>query len=101
MSDTRERILSILRATERSGIEAVINYLDTSSYFRRGCYKHHKERGGLARHSLEVYEYASSHAGNIPPDSIAVATLFHDLGKTRKRDGRGHGRRSLDILDEC
>ena len=101
MNDTKTRILEILRATERPGIEAVISYLESSNYFRRGCYGHHKEYGGLARHSLEVYEYVCAHAGGIPSDSIAVATLFHDLGKTRRRDGRGHGRRSLDILDEC
>lgn len=103
MTDTRDRILGILRATGRPGIEAVISYLESSTYFRRGCYGHHKEHGGLALHSLEVYEYVCAHAGGIPisDSSIAVATLFHDLGKTRRRDGRGHGRRSLDILDEC
>lgn len=101
MNDTREQIIGILRATERPGVEAVISYLDSSSYFKRGCYGHHKEHGGLATHSLEVYEYVAAHAGGIPSESVAVASLLHDLGKTRKRDGRGHGRRSLDILDEC
>ena len=38
MTNTRDRICEILRATERPGIEAVINYLLTSSYFKRGCY---------------------------------------------------------------
>ena len=101
MNNTRERILSIVRATGRTGIEAVIAYLESSNYFKRGCYGHHKEYGGLAQHSLEVYEYVSARASGIPSDSIAVATLFHDLGKTRRQDGRGHGRRSLDILEEC
>ena len=101
MNDTREQIIGILRATERTGIEAVISYLDSSSYFKRGCYGHHKEHGGLAKHSLEVYEYVAAHSCGIPLESVAVASLLHDLGKTRKRDGRGHGRRSLDILDEC
>ena len=101
MSNTKERIIGILRATGRPGIEAVIAYLESSNYFRRGCYSHHKERGGLAVHSLEVYDFMTGHAGAAPSDSIAVAALFHDLGKTRRQDGRGHGRRSLDILDEC
>lgn len=101
MDNIREQILSIIRATRRTGIEAVIAYLESSNYFERGCYGHHKEYGGLAQHSLEVYEYISAHAGNISPDSAAVAALFHDLGKTRRQDGRGHGRRSLDILEEC
>lgn len=101
MTDNKNRILSILRATGRPGVDAVINYLESSSYFKRGCYSHHKERGGLAQHSIEVYDYMVSHAGSLPADSIAVAALFHDLGKTRWSDGRGHGVRSLDILSEC
>ena len=55
----------------------------------------------MAQHSLEVYDYMLAHAKGSPADSIAVAALFHDLGKTRRRDGRGHGQRSLDILDDC
>ena len=99
MTDIKERIYTVLRATGRPGVEAVINYLETSSYFKRGCYKHHKERGGLAQHSLEVYEYMLAHSDGLSADSIAVAGLFHDLGKTAKRDGRGHWNRSIDILD--
>ena len=101
MNENKDRIEQILRATGRPGIEAVIIYLETSSYFTRGCYGHHKELGGLAQHSLEVYNHMLAHACGISSESIAVAALFHDLGKTRKRDGRGHGNRSLDILDDC
>lgn len=95
----RERVLEILRATGRPGIEAVINYIESSNYFTRGCYSHHKELGGLARHSLEVYDHMSARAGSIPSDSIAVAALFHDLGKTARRDGTGHGHRSVSVLE--
>lgn len=100
-NDCRQRILGIIRTIRRPGTEAVINYLETSSYFRIGCYSHHKEEGGLAQHSFEVYEHMLSHANGYPSDSIAVVGLFHDLGKTAKRDGRGHGQRSVDILDRC
>ena len=101
MTNTKDRILEILRATGRPGIDAVINYLETSSYFKRGCYSHHKEYGGLAQHALEVYDHMLAHAGGYSADSIAVVSLFHDLGKTAKRDGHGHGhgRRSVAILD--
>lgn len=101
MKDTKDRILGILRAIGRPGTEAVISYLESSSYFKRGCYGHHKERGGLAQHSIEVYDHMVAHAGGLPAESLAVAAFFHDLGKTRRSDGRGHGRRSLDILDGC
>lgn len=100
MTNTKDRILEILRATGRPGIEAVINYLETSSYFRRGCYSHHTENGGLAQHALEVYDHMLARAGGYAADSIAVVSLFHDLGKTARRDSRGHGRRSVAILDK-
>lgn len=98
-TETRNRIIEILEGLDRPGTKAVINYLNTSSYFKRGCYSHHKEQGGLAKHSMEVYEHMMAHAEGLASDSIAVAAFFHDLGKTARRDGRGHGRRSLDILD--
>ena len=101
MTEHRDRIVAILRDLGRPGTDAVIDYLDSSNYYTRGCYSHHKECGGLAQHSIEVYEHMCAHAGGLPAGSIAVAAFFHDLGKTRRQDGRGHGRRSLDILDEC
>ena len=101
MNDNKDTILSILRSTGRPGVEHVIAYLEKSNYFSRGCYEHHQERGGLAQHSLEVYKYMCEHACGLRADSIAVTALLHDLGKTRRPDGRGHGLRSLDILAEC
>ena len=101
ITDTKQRILDTIRTLGRPGTDAVIDYLNHSTFFRRGCYGHHKELGGLAQHSIEVYDHMLAHAGGFSSDSIAVVALFHDLGKTRRRDGRGHGRRSVDILTEC
>ena len=101
MDNIKERIISLVRSLDRPGKAAILNYLEQSNYFTCPCYGHHKERGGLARHSLEVYEYMKRHSRGIPPESLIVAAFFHDLGKTRASDGRGHGERSLDILKEC
>lgn len=101
ITDTKQQIIDTVRALGRPGTDAVINYLLRSSYFKRGCYRHHLEDGGLATHSLEVYRHMLDHAVGFPSDTIAVVALFHDLGKTRRRGRRGHGRRSVDILDEC
>ena len=99
MTDIKERIFSILRSIGRPGTDAVIDYLQTSNYFTRGCYGHHKGYGGLARHSVEVYDYMLAHAAGFSADTLAVTALFHDLGKTVPRDGHGHGPRSVAILD--
>lgn len=105
MTDIKERIFTILRTVGRQGTEAVIAYLQSSSYFTRGCHSHHWGHGGLAKHSVEVYEHMLANAGGFSADTIAVAALFHDLGKTVPRDkngfghGRGHGVRSVAILD--
>ncbi|MBR3388217.1 MAG: HD domain-containing protein [Bacteroidales bacterium] len=101
ITNIKQRVFDSIRALGRPGTDAVIDYLEHSNFFRRGCYGHHKEFGGLAAHSIEVYDHMLAHAGAFPIDSITVIALFHDLGKTRHRDGRGHGRRSVDILDEC
>ena len=98
-TEIRNRIIEILEGLDRPGTEAVINYLKTSSYFNRGCYGHHKEQGGLAKHSLEVYEHMVAFSEGLSSDSIAVAALLHDLGKTTRIGGKGHAHRSLNILD--
>ena len=97
-TEIRNRIIEILEGLDRPGTEAVINYLKTSSYFNCGCYSHHKEQGGLAKHSLEVYEHMLAYADELSSDSIAVAALFHDLGKTTR--SKGHANRSLSILNK-
>ncbi|MBR5550239.1 MAG: HDIG domain-containing protein [Kiritimatiellae bacterium] len=101
MDTIKEEIARLVSALKRPGSAAVLCYIEGSRYFTCGCYSHHMEEGGLAKHSLEVYRFMCRHAGDIPLESVVVAALFHDLGKTRASDGRGHGARSLDILDEC
>ena len=97
----RERIIELVRIIRRPGVDSVLDYLNQSTYFTCGCYEHHTEKGGLAQHSLEVYEYMRNHSGGLPAESLVVAALFHDLGKTCESDGREHGARSLDILKAC
>ena len=100
ITETKQRIIDTIQRLGRPGTDEVLAYLNSSSYFKRGCYSHHKENGGLATHSMEVYDYMLAHQGRFDADSIAVVALFHDLGKTRRSDGRSHGRRSVDILTE-
>ena len=51
-----DRIIDILKTVDRSGIDQVIEFMRSSDYAKAGCYNHHKYKGGLVDHSLEVYE---------------------------------------------
>ncbi len=98
--NNKERIIELVKKINRKGVDKVLDYLETSNYFTRGCCGHHIGAGGLAQHSLEVYDSLCRCAGNYPLESVAVVALFHDLGKTRSAD-REHGQHSIDILEEC
>ena len=53
---TRSEIITLLKGTNRKGIDAVCQYLVDSDYFSARCYSHHRFNGGLAVHSLGVYK---------------------------------------------
>ena len=99
----KEEILGLLRGTGREGIEQTIGYILGSTYFTAHCHSHHRDEGGLARHSLEACRWALSRRGGIPADSVVIATLLHDLCTARSRRSAGiggHGRRSVRILED-
>lgn len=91
----RERFIELLRATGRDGIEYVIEDLDTWGFFEApaSVRNHFNFPGGLALHSLNVYDMAMAiRNATIPlrpdmekalnPDAIAIAALLHDVCKT-------------------
>lgn len=99
-----ERIINILKTLDRPGIDQVIEFLRESNYAKAGCYNHHKYKGGLVDHSLEVYELMMSRRGKLPVDSVIVCAFFHDLGKAHKYGmtlSGAHEDKSLKILDTC
>jgi hypothetical protein len=95
---TKERITELLLGTQREGMDAMIEYLNTSDFFEapastkfHGCYA-----GGLADHSLAVYELLAEFATKtkldakvnwgqmamkIESSNIIVAGLLHDVCK--------------------
>ena len=94
----KEKIIEILRNTDRPGMEEVIRHLEESDYFTRGAGGHHTEVGGLAQHSLEVYRMMRCIAWFQDSDSIAITAILHDMGKI---DGEGwHPWRSVMHLGE-
>jgi predicted HD phosphohydrolase len=107
--EQRQKIIDILRSTKREGIENLIKFLDKSKYFFCwGSFNHHKYVGGLAEHSLEVYNAAILNNKNCNEDSIIIAALMHDLCKTNYAYpkevsayfSQGHGSKSIKILED-
>lgn len=120
MLDVRTEIISLLRSTNRDGIENVIQYLDDRGFYYRASSPngHHNFPGGLAEHSLGVYNYAKKAAKkySLDEDSVKIAALLHDICKADRSwfkgraiyehtphcdmDGR-HSVRSIALLKNC
>lgn len=92
--DTKTTIISILRATERAGIEDLIVWMENNGFFDAPCSSryHLAEPGGLAKHSLNVSRVAIGIASELYKkdpqaltfdfvNSLVIASILHDLGK--------------------
>lgn len=123
------RIIELLKSTERPGMERLIEWMENKSDFftAPASTKYHLHcKGGLARHSLNVYERlkAKVDAGllELKEDTVIITALLHDVCKAnfyavqkrnRKIDGQwveveewgideklpiGHGEKSCYIV---
>lgn len=94
IDSTRARICEVLRSTSLEGVEQLIEYLDELNFFTQpaSVRGHYAFPGGLAMHSLSVYESAMALrqtvvglrpdvADRLPEESIAIAGLLHDICK--------------------
>jgi hypothetical protein len=90
----KERFENVLRATGRRGVENVLAELYGLGFYDAPASTrfHGSERGGLLRHSLNVYDEAllirevqirlcPTCAERLPLDSVAIASLLHDVCK--------------------
>lgn len=83
----KDRIISLLKSTERDGIEDLIESMEAKGFFTAPCSgAHHlSKEGGLAEHSLNVYNIMmslnESFNAQLPAESIILCGLLHDLGK--------------------
>lgn len=87
MSNTREAILELLSSIERDGIEDVIKFVEESNYFNDPASVNHHNNyvGGLADHSLNVYQILLNYQKIYPElkeldDSLKIVALLHDIG---------------------
>lgn len=95
MSKIKDRILGLLSSVEREGIEDLVDYLCSSDYFTApASTRHHLAReGGLAEHSLNVFDmyyhlckfYIEDNDVNavdkVSKGSIIIESLLHDFCK--------------------
>lgn len=90
----KDRFCEILRNTGRENVDYVIEDLDALGFFEApaSVRNHLNEAGGLAQHSLNVYDMAIALkksivelkpelADELPDASIAIAALLHDVCK--------------------
>ena len=84
----KQEFISLLRSTERDGIENLIDYLENKSAFftaPAASKFHNNFEGGLCEHSLNVYRNFKGliEMKNVDLDekSIIITSLLHDLCK--------------------
>jgi 23S rRNA maturation-related 3'-5' exoribonuclease YhaM len=88
---TKDKIIDLLRSTDRPGIDALLGHMQEIGFFEAPCStQHHLScEGGLAEHSLNVYntmhevESKVLSVGEYIPNyrSIIISGSLHDLGK--------------------
>lgn len=92
--DYKAKFIEELKSTKREGVDKVIEGLEKLGFFTApASSKHHlAEKGGLVKHSLNVYAQAMAITSaqieikpelteRIPLDSIAIVSLLHDVCK--------------------
>jgi len=91
---SKDRFVELLRSTGRNGVEKVVAALEALGFFEAPASTrfHGDHPGGLAEHSLAVYDQAISLremeilkkpelASRLPVDSVVIASLLHDVCK--------------------
>ena len=85
-------IKTLLLNTKRKGMENLVEYMDEYGFFNAPCSTQHhlSKKGGLAEHSLNVYEVAMDLSNVLcdmePKESIVIVSLLHDIGKMGQFD---------------
>ena len=117
-AEKEQECKDLLRSTGRDKIEDLISHIERMGYFiAPGSLDHHRFKGGLVSHSLELFHKAMElreqyilegiNENTMPVESVIIAALMHDLCKadalrfseeTRKsysiKKTHGHGARS-------
>ncbi|UZQ51607.1 HD domain-containing protein [Clostridium kluyveri] len=128
--EIKAKIIELLSSTQRKGIDKVIKYLEDSDFFEAPASTryHGNYKGGLAEHSLNVYEIFKRkneiYDFGLSEDTVKIVALLHDICKTNfytvstrnvKKNGKwiqvpyyavddqvpfGHGEKSVILLQQ-
>lgn len=85
----KEEFISLLRSTNREGIEEVIQFLENSDFYKAPASTrfHGSFEGGLLEHSMKVYEILKHKVKNsvldlnVSDDTLIIIALLHDICK--------------------
>ncbi|MCI8291333.1 MAG: hydrolase [Clostridia bacterium] len=85
----KEEFINLLRSTNREGIEDIIQFLDRTDFFKAPASTrfHGNFEGGLAEHSMKVYEILKNNVKNaivdlkVSDDTLIIVSLLHDICK--------------------
>lgn len=87
IKEVKENIVSLLSSIQRSGIDKVIKYLEENDFFvAPASTKYHGNyEGGLAEHSLNVYELLKEknrqYDLGLSEETIIISSILHDICK--------------------
>lgn len=87
MKNIKNRTEELLLSTDRQGIAGLLVEMDGMGFYTAPCSTqyHLSYPGGLAEHSLNVYELMNKLSGILYPEvdksSVIICALLHDLGK--------------------
>lgn len=87
VKEVKKNIINLLSKTKRNGIEKVIKYLEENDFFiaPASTNYHGNYEGGLAEHSLNVYELLKTKNKQfdlgLSEETITIAAILHDVCK--------------------
>ena len=107
---TKERIIKLLLSTKRDGMASLLAWMEINGFFTSPCStQHHLScEGGLAEHSLNVYNLMWSMADGLLEHneyeevykSIIICSLLHDIGKAGQFGKPGYVENYLSKRDK-
>lgn len=85
----REEFISLLRSTNREGMDQLIQFIEKTDFFKAPASTrfHGDHEGGLLEHSMKVYEILKSNVKNAvvdlnaKDDTLIIIALLHDICK--------------------